>query len=387
MSSNRRQCRNHPDVFRYICGEYILAKYRFNVRDFTKRNYKAYFGIKLGDQDKSWTPHKVCKQCTETLRSWALGKATSMRFGVPMVWREPKNHHEDCYFCMVDMTGWNQRKKKDWYYPDIEKSARRPVPHCTEAPVPVFTFLPDLTADKTRLEAMEDSNSSCSNYGSTSMAAEASSLSTNPKPFSQDQLNDLVGDVNFSKESSELLVYRLGEHGVLDSGTKIKLYCNKDDLLLRFFTMENDFVFSYNIPGLLVEMSLSKYNLDEWRLFIDSSKRSLKCVLLHKGNKFACVPIGHSVVIKEHYLNVKMVLNKLGYSEHNWAIYVDFKMVNFLLGQQGGYTKYPCFFCYWDSRASTQHWVKKDWPAREDLAVGDKNIINEPLVSRDLHCT
>ena len=62
---------------------------------------------------------------------------------------------------------------------------------------------------------------------------------------------------------------------------------------------------------------------------------------------------------------------------------MDFKMVNFLLGQQGGYTKYPCFLCYWDSRASTQHWVKKDWRAREDLAVGDKNIINEPLVSGD----
>ena len=125
--------------------------------------YKAYFGIKLGDQDKSWAPHKVCKQCTKTLPRWTQGKATSMRFGVPMVWREPKSHHEDCCFYMVDMTGWNQRKKKDWYYPDIE-SARRPVPHCTEVPVPVFTFLPDLTADKTLLEAMKDSNSSCSNY-------------------------------------------------------------------------------------------------------------------------------------------------------------------------------------------------------------------------------
>ena len=58
-------------------------------------------------------------------------------------------------------------------------------------------------------------------------------------------------------------------------------------------------------------------------------------------------------------------------------------MVNFLLGQQGGYTKHPCFLCYWDSRATDQHWVKKDWPAQEDLAVGDKNIINEPLVNRD----
>ena len=90
----------------------MVAKYRFNVRDFIKRVYKAYFGIKLGDQDKSWAPHKVCKQCTETLRRWTQGKATFMRFGVPK-WREPKNHHEDCFFCMVDMTAWSQRKKKD----------------------------------------------------------------------------------------------------------------------------------------------------------------------------------------------------------------------------------------------------------------------------------
>ena len=169
-------------------------------------------------------------------------------------------------------------------------------------------------------------------------------------------------DLNLFKESSELLASRLGEHGVLDSGTKITFYRNRDDLLLCFFTMEDDFVFCNNIPGLLAEMGLSKYNLDEWRLFIDNSKCSLKYVLLHKGIKFACVPIGHSVVVKEHYLNVKMVLNKLGYSEHNWAICVDFRMVNVLLRQQGGYTKYACFLCYWDSQASTQLWVKKDWP-------------------------
>ena len=78
-----------------------------------------------------------------------------------------------------------------------------------------------------------------------------------------------------------------------------------------------------------------------------------------------------------------MVLNKLCYSKSNWAICVDIKMVYFLLGQQRGYTKYPCFLSYWDSRATSQHWVKKDWPAREDLTVGDKNVVNKPLVNRD----
>ena len=59
-------------------------------------------------------------------------------------------------------------------------------------------------------------------------------------------------------------------------------------------------------------------------------------VLLLDGNKLACVSIGHSVITKEHYLNVKMDLQKLCYSEHNWAISIGFKIINYLIEQQGG---------------------------------------------------
>ena len=65
------------------------------------------------------------------------------------------------------------------------------------------------------------------------------------------------------------------------------------------------------------------------------------CVI-YKGNKFACAPIGHSVIVKEHHLNVKIVLQKLRCSELNWVICVDL-LVKFLLGQQGRYTKHFCF--------------------------------------------
>ena len=64
MSTKRKQCQINSDVFCCTCGEYVMAKYRFNERDFTKRAYKAYFGMKLEDQDKSWAPHKVCEHCT-----------------------------------------------------------------------------------------------------------------------------------------------------------------------------------------------------------------------------------------------------------------------------------------------------------------------------------
>ena len=57
-------------------------------------------------------------------------------------------------------------------------------------------------------------------------------------------------------------------------------------------------------------------------------------------------------------------------------------MVNFLLGQQGGYTQYPCFLYYWDSRADKDPWVRREWQSRHRLIPGEKNVINEPLVDR-----
>jgi len=135
------------------------------------------------------------------------------------------------------------------------------------------------------------------------------------------------------------------------------------------------------------------YHPEDWRLpvFIDSSKRSLKCVLLHSGNKYASVPIAHSTTLKEKYEAIKYVLEKISYDQHEWLICADLKMVNFLLGQQSGFTKYPCFLYMWDSRDQAQHYAKRDWPARNNLEPSRlqtldsraTNIINKPLVDRE----
>ena len=93
-------------------------------------------------------------------------------------------------------------------------------------------------------------------------------------------------------------------------------------------------VFCNDIHHLLVDVGLPEYKPEEWRLFIDSSKRNLKCVLLHIVNKFSSIPIGHSLTLEEKYKNTKLVLDKIQYYEHRWLICVDFKMVNYLLGQQ-----------------------------------------------------
>ena len=105
-------------------------------------------------------------------------------------------------------------------------------------------------------------------------------------------------------------------------------------------------------------------------------------VLLHNRNMYGCIPIGHSVIMKEEYGNIKLILERLKYDDYQWLICVDLKMVNFLLGQQGAYTKYPCNFAR-ESRADKDNWVRKEWLSRHRLIPGEKNAINEPLVDQN----
>ena len=115
---------------------------------------------------------------------------------------------------------------------------------------------------------------------------------------------------------------------------------------------------------------------------MDSSNSSLKGVLLHNGNKLPSVPIVFSIHLKETYENVKFILEQINYKKHNWRLCGDFKIISITLGQQAGYTRYPCFLCNWNSRADSQHWTNMEWSKRETLEKGDANVNEEPLIDR-----
>ena len=102
-----------------------------------------------------WAPHMVCKACTETLCGWTSGKRR-LNFWIPMVWWEPTNHVIDYYFCAVDVTGINRKNRGSLKHPDLQ-SARRPVAHCDEIPLPIFGELPDISdEDASSVEGRED---------------------------------------------------------------------------------------------------------------------------------------------------------------------------------------------------------------------------------------
>ena len=80
---------------------------------------------------------------------------------------------------------------------------------------------------------------------------------------------------------------------------------------------------------------------------------------MHNGNEYASVPVGYSVHLKEVYENIDFILNKLSYSDHEWTVCGDLKIIAMLLGQKKGCTKFPRFLCEWDSRSRKQHYIKK----------------------------
>jgi hypothetical protein len=81
---------------------------------------------------------------------------------------------------------------------------------------------------------------------------------------------------------------------------------------------------------------------------------------------------------------MKIFLEAINYNKYKWNISGDFKVIALLTGLQGGFTKHCCFLCLWDSRATKEHYVKKDWTPRSMFLPGTSNVQHEPLVDPKL---
>ena len=149
--------------------------------------------------------------------------------------------------------------------------------------------------------------------------------------FSQTELNDLVRDLGLSKKAEEIVASRLQVKHLLGDSAKVSYFQKRDQSFATFFSEQKPFIYCHNISGLLRQLGVASYIPTKWRLFLDSSKQSLKCVLLHNGNLYGGVPVGHFVHLRETYDDIKAVINLLKYHEHNWILCIDLKMV---IGQQ-----------------------------------------------------
>ena len=288
-----------------------------------------------------------------------------MPFAVPMVWREPTDHSSNCYFCMTPPVGkgLSRKKKQSIQYPNIP-SAICPVPHGKTLPIPEAPQEFKIDSD------YEESTSSMSSDG-LSLSQEsyfAPSISLEPHLITQSELHDLIRDLELPKIKAELLASRLQQWNVLADGVRVSKYRDRQEVLESFYFMEGNLVACNNVNELTAALNIC-HNPTEWRLFSDSSKSSLKAV-----------SVGYAVHMKETYHNIKQLLKCINYDQHQWQLCGDLKVVALVMGLQLGYTKYGCFLCEWNSRAKDLHYIKKDWPLRQSLTPGEKNVQHPPLI-------
>ena len=192
-------------------------------------------------------------------------------------------------------------------------------------------------------------------------------------------MNDLIRDLDLSKERVELLASRLTQKNLLDKDVLISHYRKRNLDIAQHFTTDGPLCYCNGIEGLYANL-LQEYSSSDWRLYyIDSSKRNLKAGLLYNGNLKP--GLAHFVYLKETFVNLQEVLEAIKYRAYVWNICGDLKVIGLLMGLQQGFTKYCCFLCLWDSRATGEHFKKCYWPKRTNEEVV-KPICNihSPLV-------
>ena len=220
-----------------------------------------------------------------------------MPFAIPRIWREPTNHHDDCYFRMEDISKYKKTKnRKKIVYPSITSSIA-PVNHGPELPI----LQPPITHAISSTSSEEDD---------ADLEVDTQCTSKDPHFPNQNELDDLTRDLGLTKANTKILSSRLKEWNLLAPSCKISKPSKRYVTLANFYVMFSDsdhpsLCYCTDIQGLFQEIGIA-YLTSGWRLFIDSSKRSLKAVLLHNGVQ-PSIPIAHSVQMKEDRESVKNI--------------------------------------------------------------------------------
>lgn len=330
------KCKNSSDIFCYICGQFCPASQRRPISPNLSSQYFKYFGRRIQNQDENWVPHISCKTCEINLGLWWNGSRESLSFGIPMIWSKQRNHDDDCYFCGTKVFGFSAKNKHKIVYPNCS-SAVKPISHGDNCPVPIspnkpVSIIEDLEELEDWLERDDDINDD--KVGHPDYVSE-----TEPHLLTQTELNELVRDLELTKEKSELLASRLKQWHLLNKETNGTVYRKRHELLSVYFEKGDILCYCKDIDGLLNALNIV-HKVDEFRLFIDASTESLKAVLLHNGNKLPSIPIAHCVGVKESRTSIESILAAVKYDQYQWQVCGDLKVTAYLMGMQSGYTKH-----------------------------------------------
>lgn len=153
-----------------------------------------------------------------------------------MYWLEITDHN-DCYFCSFDFSkGINKKKRKSLVYSDF-KSAKLPrlFNDNDVKPIPLVS-------------EPSSSSSSSSNEQEQAESANASFIEQNgPILITQQALNDIVRNLDLSKQKSALLGQFLYDHKVLASGCVFSYFRARQENFARYFEEDDSITYCKDI--------------------------------------------------------------------------------------------------------------------------------------------
>lgn len=427
-----RRCTNDPNLFCYLCAEYVKKSKRKTKRSYPIDNestktlvLKCFPDFAFNGINSEWAPDFCCQKCISALHR------SAPPYSWPAVWARPNNNHSNCFCCLTEVHQFNRVQNSSFKYPE-RSCITRPVPRLVNDPpnqlddhqierqadhvdfadfeldddhqapnfdhsfhtgmFPVRKKIKRTSRSSNRTIPQEPSIHHRASTIPTGKTPKKSKIRT--RPLNQKQLNDLIRMLMLTKFLAELLASFLAQHGLLEDGVKVTYFRDRDKEIHYLFGQDQLASFMKNVSGFFSYVNLSMSDqIGQWRIFIDSSMSSLKAVLLHNGSIYPEIPIFFSRSLAEGYDTLKYLLEQIDYKQlggkFKFKICADFKVINILRGLQSGNVGHPCIYCTWNSRKKEQQYggvqpsreaSKKKTRSSAGRATEAFNVINDPLV-------
>lgn len=402
------------DRWCFICCAWIKSmklkkNYSHTFQPLTTKildGYQEYFSLPPDGSSTTYAPQVICSSCYVGLNKWLNGdKYGGLSVKAPARWTPPENHlpgssTSNCFFCRS-----THPKGFEKAIPFYDGCVQAPVPRTRNEPIPVRTIPEDMEVEP---EVEEDSDEDGEDYDGDHDFEEDDDKEADPDyldsgvqlgKINQDLFDYMVQLAQLPKSKAQVIGSLLLNQGCLAPGTVIsqkKRGVEFDDFFaVRQIEFDNankdgqivhhakDVVVCIDIDGLLRSQGVDHIP-EEWRLFMDGSKNSFKCYLLHNAveDRKPTVTIFIGKEVPEKYETIKAALDLLKYADYGWKVQVDLKIVNIISGLMTPACRQPCFLCCWNRTAKINHFEVAAWEpwSDEERRPGNANFVELPLV-------
>lgn len=101
---------DNKDKFCYVCSKYTINNYAIKINDEIITLFNYCFKVSARNLNSIYSPNIICKICLSNMRNHK-SKNEQLKIKVPAQWRDPRNHPNDCFFCLTSIKGYTHQTR------------------------------------------------------------------------------------------------------------------------------------------------------------------------------------------------------------------------------------------------------------------------------------